>query len=73
MSKPQSLLQKEPRLQKPTISKRIEIDKDDAAAWMGLAILSNYFGFHFEQKMSRTLNLEMNRLMNNILINLQNR
>ena len=71
MTESQSPSQRKIKLRNPTVSKRIEIDKDDALAWMGLAILSTYFGYSIEQTMNRTLNPEMNRLANDLRTYLQ--
>jgi len=58
------MLEKNHKVEKETASSCVKIDKDDADAWTGLAIMSLYFGSFFEQKMNCTLNPVMKKIAN---------
>lgn len=53
--------------------KRTKVGKHDVAVFMGLAALSNYFGFSFEQAMNRTLNPEIKKIVGKLHTSLQDK
>lgn len=71
MEQPQSLSQKDPAFPKRTASNCTEVDNDDDAVWIGLAALSTYLGFSFEQTMNHTLNPVIKRLVGELRTSLQ--